>query len=288
MYNRKYSILHLDGVAGGTTSKKLWENGRKSQIEYTDTNTNQTFQTTCDCCDTYLKWKTNHATLLKSLQALANQPQRYQILPDEEVVIEVNGKLAKYTGTIRALPDSPMGACSGIAKQTGPHPFTCDSCDALVHGQSSPLNRKLLRNEKLKHPRSDRYRATKYGVNHKYCSKQHLQTALAVRKASEQKKSMKISGLIEANKKLLHMSWHTSSSIKPFVHTLVTLLEEQKLSEFDMSFLQNWLGKKSKGRYFKADEQARNLAILYSNKLGEKMYTTTAPLLGLPMQCTSG
>ena len=93
---------------------------------------------------------------------------------------------------------------------------------------------------------------------------------------------MKISGLIEANQNLLSRSWHTKSSIKPCVYTLVTLLEEQKLSEFDMSFLQNWLGKKSKGRYFKADEQARNLAILYSNKLGEKIYTTTAPLLGLP------
>ena len=54
--------------------------------------------TVCDCCDIYLRWKPNHATSLKSLQALANQSQHYQILPDEEVVIEVNGKLAKYTG----------------------------------------------------------------------------------------------------------------------------------------------------------------------------------------------
>lgn len=40
--------------------------------------------------------------------------------------------------------------------------------------------------------------------------------------------------------------------------------------------------KKNKGRFYKADEQAKRLAILYSNKRGEKMYTTTAPLLGLP------
>ena len=51
---------------------------------------------------------------------------------------------------------------------------------------------------------------------------------------------------------------------------------------FDMSFLKNWMGKKVKGRHYRADEQARSLAILYSNKLGEKLYTTTAPLLGLP------
>ena len=32
----------------------------------------------------------------------------------------------------------------------------------------------------------------------------------------------------------------------------------------------------------RADEQAHKLVILYSNRLGEKMYTTTDPLLGLP------
>jgi len=37
-----------------------------------------------------------------------------------------------------------------------------------------------------------------------------------------------------------------------------------------------------KGRFYKADEQARRLVILFSNKLKEKMYLTTAPLLGLP------
>ena len=40
--------------------------------------------------------------------------------------------------------------------------------------------------------------------------------------------------------------------------------------------------KKLKDRYARADEQARKLTILCSNKLGEKLYTTTAPLLGLP------
>ena len=37
------------------------------------------------------------------------------------------------------------------------------------------------------------------------------------------------------------------------------------------------------GRNYHADDQARNLAILLSNKLGEKLYTTTAPILGLPL-----
>ena len=64
-------------------------------------------------------------------------------------------------GTIRALPASPMGACTGFAKPTGSHAFTCDACDALVHGQSSPLNRRLFCTDKLKQPRSDQERATK-------------------------------------------------------------------------------------------------------------------------------
>lgn len=41
------------------------------------------------------------------------------------------------------------------------------------------------------------------------------------------------------------------------------------------------MNKKSKGKYSKADDQARNLAILFSNKLGETMYTSVAPILGL-------
>ena len=47
-------------------------------------------------------------------------------------------------------------------------------------------------------------------------------------------------------------------------------------------FFKNWIGKKAKGKYVRADEQARNLAVLYSNKLGERMYTITAPITGLP------
>ena len=60
------------------------------------------------------------------------------------------------------------------------------------------------------------------------------------------------------------------------------LFEEQKLTDFDINFLQTWLKKKDKGRHARADQQARNLVILLSNKLGEKMYTTLAPILGLP------
>ncbi len=40
---------------------------------------------------------------------------------------------------------------------------------------------------------------------------------------------------------------------------------------------------KLKGRYFHADEQAGSLAILLSNKLGYKMYSTVAPMMGLPL-----
>ena len=45
----------------------------------------------------------------------------------------------------------------------------------------------------------------------------------------------------------------------------------------------NWLGKKIKGRFYHASEQAKHLAILLSNKLGEKMYTSIAPIMGLPI-----
>lgn len=40
-------------------------------------------------------------------------------------------------------------------------------------------------------------------------------------------------------------------------------------TNFDLNFLDNWLAKKVNGRYYHAGEQARNLAILLSNRLGE-------------------
>ena len=61
------------------------------------------------------------------------------------------------------------------------------------------------------------------------------------------------------------------------------LFRSNKLSQFDLNVLDNWLGKKIKGRYFHAGEQARSLAILLSNRLGEKMYSTVAPIMGLPL-----
>ena len=61
------------------------------------------------------------------------------------------------------------------------------------------------------------------------------------------------------------------------------LLEEGKLSDFNLSFIANWLGKKSKGCYCHAEEQARSLTVLYSNKLGERAYNKIAPMLWLPV-----
>ena len=62
---------------------------------------------------------------------------------------------------------------------------------------------------------------------------------------------------------------------------LFKLFEENKISTFDFNFLKNWLNKKNGGKYSKADEQARNLAILFRNKLGETIHSSIAPILGL-------
>ena len=216
--------------------------------------------------------------MYSELSKIADRPLYYKSFPEESVKILEGGHEVEYRGTIRALHGAPLGACTRVASSAGVHPFTCTSCNALVHGKSSPLNRKVCRDKTLKTPRSHEQRATKLGVSHKYCSSQHLQVALQARKTKDDIQVAKLSSL----NKQLHDSWHNSESAKPFVKTLITLFTENKLSDFDMGFLRNWLGKKAKGRHFKADEQARNLAILYSNKLGEKLYTSTAPLLGLP------
>ena len=108
------------------------------------------------------------------------------------------------------------------------------------------------------------------GVSHKYCSSDHLQTAIQSRREEASISSHKIQELRKANTKVLYDSWHRHPTAKPFVQSVIKLIAENKLSDFDLSFLQNWMHKKEKGRFARADEQARNLAILYSNNLGEK------------------
>jgi len=211
------------------------------------------------------------------LQEEANQSVYYKVFPSEEVNINEQ----TYTGTIRALSGGPLGACQGIASSCGCHPNICVTCDALVHGKSSTLNRKLHRSKLLKHPRSEEQRALFSGVNHKFCSAEHLQAAVRIRKIQEQRVNEKLVSLQASNEKLLHDSWHPHPTAKPFVKTFLSLIESNKLSEFDLNFISTWLGKKDKGKFYKADEQARRLVILFSNKLGEKMYSTTAPLLGI-------
>jgi len=60
------------------------------------------------------------------------------------------------------------------------------------------------------------------------------------------------------------------------------MIVDDSLNQFDLSFLSNWVQKKYKGRYWRADEQARSLAILYSNRLGQRSYQELAPLLHGP------
>ena len=95
--------------------------------------------------------------------------------------------------------------------------------------------------------------------------------------------SKKLTRLSQANQKLLTESWKSNPSARPFIERLLQLFTSDRLSEYDLGFLKNWLGKKVKGRYFHASEQVRNLAILLSNRLGEKMYSSVAPMMGLPL-----
>ena len=281
LYDRKYAELHLDRNAGTQSTKKLWEQGRKDDTPFKDSQ-DRSFTTQCSCCSTYQQWVASHSELRRELLALSQRTQYYDTLPNEMVTITQGGSEISYLGTIRASRLGPCGPCTGIASDRGDHPYTCDSCDALIHGKTSTLNRKLHRANKLKHPRNDATRATKPGVTHKFCSSRTLEVAIQAHREQSAVAIRKADRLSEANSRLLHNSWHCHTSSRPFIETLLRLLEEGKLSDFDMSFLQNWLHKKDKGRVARADEQARNLAVLFSNRLGEKMYTTTAPMLGLP------
>ena len=193
--------MYNDGNAGATTSKKLWQDSRSRKVctIITDDQVEETaVQTACSCCEDYSSWKKIHPSDAQMLQKIADMPCYYKVC-DEKV--NING--TPYQGTIRALHMAPKGECTGIASSTGPHSFTCNACEALQHGKSSQLLHKLQRASKLKHPCSEQTRAGSSGVNHKFCSKEHIGSALQKRKQTNDLKSKKVASISRANEKLL-------------------------------------------------------------------------------------
>jgi hypothetical protein len=169
LYDKIYAPIYQDESAGATTAKKLWEDGRRSEIAYIDKEGCE-FYTTCSCCTEYSSWKVAHKDLSADLQKLADQP-RYYSVTNEIIEVVANKVKIVYKNTIRALKGAPKGECLKIASTSGPHPYVCDACDALRHGRHSQLNRKLQRETTLRNPRYREDRATKVGVVHKHCSK---------------------------------------------------------------------------------------------------------------------
>ena len=184
---------------------------------------------------------------------------QYQINQNEVVKVVENGVEHQFRGSIRESSTGPQGPCQGVAVNSGKHPYICVACDALTRGQTSPINRRVSRDSTLKHPRSEKLRAAQSGVSHKFVSTAHLEAVLQSTKTMSIIGQQKIDHLIECNKNLLSQKWHDLPSIRPFVETIVSLLQQNKLSQFDLSFLENWMKKKLKGRYARADEQAHNL-----------------------------
>ena len=228
----------------------------------------------CQCCTDYITWKQHHSDRAKSLQIIADQPYYYKVCNEE---FEIHG--ITYHHTIRALPGSTKGKCLQIASSTGPHPHICHSCFALLHGKTSQFLRKVQRNNSLKYPRGI-YRVGKKGVTMKHPAREEIEEKVRSDKIAKFVDKRKISSL--ERQAQIHLAWRENENLRPFMEKMIDLFSDVHLSEFDCSFLSNWLGKKHKGRMHHADEQARSLAILLSNKLGEKLYSTVAPMMGLP------
>ena len=117
---------------------------------------------------------------------------------------------------------------------------------------------------------------------HKHVSNDDIQAALVQRTSQVATQSKAIANA--EKRRILFDSWKEHKTARPFLEQLRRLFTENKLSDFDLSFLENWLGKKLGGRYWHATEQARMLAILLSNRFGERMYSTVAPMMGFHLQ----
>ena len=209
LFDHKFATLHHDRNCGITSADKLWRESRDTGKTYPEEHAASEFTTCCTCCKSYREWKLKHPALAKRLQTLADTPIHYVCCPDEIVQVPSGaGECTQYTGTIRALGGAPKGACTGKAVATGDHPYICDACNALVHGKSSPLLRKLHRSCLLTHPRTKELRATKVGVTHKFCSSASLEKAIQHHQSDTHMKERKMESLESAQMHLLHESWH--------------------------------------------------------------------------------
>ena len=175
-----------------------------------------------------------HANAAKALQKVADKPCYYKVC-DEEVRVNTTA----FKGTIRALHKAPKGPCKGSASKTGPHPYTCEACEALQHGKNSQLLHKWNRATNLKHPRSEDSQAIARhgGIRHKYCSKSELKHALHSQKMENANQGQKLCILSQANCKLLQDSWKSNATARPFIQQLLKLMDDNSLSQFDFNFL---------------------------------------------------
>lgn len=268
--------LYEDRNAGGTNPYTLYQKIKAGNNTIDDIDKSLRSEIQCDCCHQYKLWKKKHPLSAEKLLKVAEKPFHYIVLPDKDVTLVLNEEERQYKGTIIST------SCSGMALSFGKHPYQCTQCYSLEHGKSSPLLRKFNRSKHLKHPRSEISRATKVGVTHKFCSQSTIQNAAHIQQKKKAKLKAKNNSLMLKLEKELHSSWHNNLGSYPFLKDLHLLIESGKISDFDLSFIRNWTGKKVHGRYCKADEQARAMAVLYSNRLGQKTYSELAPILGLP------
>lgn len=127
----------------------------------------------------------------------------------------------------------------------------------------------------MKFPRSSANRAD--NVVHKFCTQADISKALQHRRAKDKINVLKI--INKTNHCLAvggtimnlhgHLLWNYLNSLRK-IKSVVLISTSSRTGST-----------KKGGKYSRADDQARNLAILFSNKLGETMYSSIAPILGL-------
>ena len=93
--DRSFTRFHDDRSFGGTQAKSLWEKGCNKSLTFQD-KSGQNFVTNCQCCTIYQVWKSKHPQLAKELQAIADNPTYYQVLPTENVTVIVGGQEVEY------------------------------------------------------------------------------------------------------------------------------------------------------------------------------------------------
>ncbi len=221
-------------------------------------------------CDKYQVWKKLHPDEYQRIKSWCDDNPR-SVYVNFLTPINIQGKNIK--GAIKSC-DPP---CLGIASASGPHPYTCTSCQSQMRDIESHLRKRQDRRY------TSGERIGRVGFRHSYATK--FETRSALQKSSKQPSHV---SCVESEPSTgawehLLMSSCLKNDHKQLVKDLVKLFEKDIDSEKPVQYtvLKNLVGQLNRGRNHHFTDDMKRVSKMYRHKLGRTNYELFKQLFGL-------